>query len=68
MAAVGEVANQNAGFQIWTNQRAAFGSRDRLDRKGNFLGLRPSLSRVRAASGGGNDVTAEMTTEAVNEV
>ena len=29
---VGEVANQSAVFQISTNQRAVFGSRDRLDR------------------------------------
>ena len=34
--AVGEVANQSAVFQIWTNQKAVFGSRDRLDRDGIF--------------------------------
>ena len=36
MGAVGGLANQSAVFEIWTNQKAVFGSRDRLGREGIF--------------------------------
>ena len=55
--AVYGVANQRAVFQIWTNQRAVFGSRDRLDREGIFGYWDRVLGRACAVSGCGNDVT-----------
>ena len=34
MTAIKDVANQRAAFFEWTNQSAAFGSRERLGREG----------------------------------
>ena len=56
--AVCGVANQSAVFFEWTNQRAVFGSRDRLGREGIFVGLVPSLGlSLRTVSVTGNDVS-----------
>ena len=54
--AVGGLANQSAAFQKWTNQKAVFGSRDRLGRESIFWVLEPSLSGSSMRGRNGNDV------------
>ena len=63
MAAVWDLTNHRAGFEIWTNQKAVFGSRDRLDRDGFF-----EVWWVEHARSEPEMTSAEMTTDTGSEV